>query len=174
MHDMRLIWQRNCHCVPVRAYCHASKRCSQMLAHLLCFNPESQDRISVLQRLYLRISVVFLTPYRQGVLRLFAGAPLNEIYQFRCTTFFFVSVKKKKRLAQERLLDSTDELNNADSSTVYWRMYSFYPETVICYRRFETTFRSHIQGSSRLLWPYSPVVLPLASKTRHRQPMSVL
>jgi len=24
MHDMRLIWRRNCHCVLVRAYCHAT------------------------------------------------------------------------------------------------------------------------------------------------------
>jgi hypothetical protein len=72
------------------------KRRSQMPAHLLRFNPESQDRISVLQRLFLRVSVVFLTPYRPGVLKLFAGAPLNAIYQFQCSTSIAFVFRLKK------------------------------------------------------------------------------
>ena len=75
-----------CPCVHTVMPLPPSKRRLQMLTHLLRFNPESQDRISVLQRLFLSVSVVFLTPYRPWVLKLFAGAPLNEIYQFQCTT----------------------------------------------------------------------------------------
>jgi len=89
-----------------------------MLAHVLRFNLEFHDRISVLQKLFLSVSVVFLTPYRPGVLKLFAGAPLNEIYQFQCTTNI-VFVFRSKKLTLESLTDSRDELNNADKNAVY-------------------------------------------------------
>jgi hypothetical protein len=95
------------------------KRRLQMLTHLHRFNPESQDRISVLQRLFLRVSVVFLNPYRPGVFKLFAGAPLNKIYQFQCTTSIVLCFGQIKKLTLESLADSTDELNNADRNAVY-------------------------------------------------------
>jgi hypothetical protein len=72
------------------------KRRLKVLVNLLRFNPESQDRISVLQRLFRSFSVVLLTPYRPGVPKPFAGVPLNEIYQFQCTTNIVFVFRSKK------------------------------------------------------------------------------